>query len=357
MAAYGTGNQPAAAVPTGGVAGFGTFNLPNFVGELFKLSPLETPLVSLIGGENGGMVADGVLFTWQDTLHRQPALNPTDRGRIEGDDAVFQAQSRSERVNVCEIFQYGVELSYTKQAATGLLGTAGGAGDTTPGTEAENLLGTQPVQNEMAWQLQIKLENAVLDMEISYLDGTLAYPNDGTARQTQGIRGAITTVTKDAQLAADWDAGTGAPLLGTEMINETAQAMFDNGAPMRNAIIMVGGKEKRLISSDFQQGNGNIAPRSYNKFGVNITDIETDFGMFPIVLNRHCTSEEVLFLELNVLETNHLPIPGKGFFFMEPLAKSGSYDRHQLYGEAGLEYGPEGWHAKVTQFDGTTNLA
>ncbi len=353
MAAYGTGNQPAAMVPTGGVAGWGSWNLPNFVGELYKLSPLETPLVSLLGGANGGMIAEAIQFVWQDTLHRQPALSPTDRGRIEGDDAPFQVQSRSERTNVCEIFQYGVELSYSKQAATGLLGTSG----TSPATGAENILGVQPVQNEMAWQLQIKLENAVLDMEISYLDGTLAYPNDGTARQTQGIRGAITTVTKDAQLAADWDAGTGAPLLGTELVNETAQAMFDNGAPMRNCIIMVGGKEKRLIASDFQQGNGNIAPRSYNRFGVNITEIETDFGLYPIVLNRHCTAEEVLYLELNVMETKHLPIPGKGFFFMEPLAKSGSYDRHQLYGEAGLEYGPEGWHAKVTNFDGTTNLA
>jgi hypothetical protein len=201
------------------------------------------------------------------------------------------------------------------------------------------------------------LETATLDMEISYLDGTLAYPNDGTARQTQGVRGAISTIDKDAQLAADWDAGTGAPLLGTEMVNEMAQALFDNGAPMRNCVIMVGGKEKRLISADFQGGNGNISPRSYNRFGVNITDIETDFGLFPIVLNRHCTSEEVLFLELDVLDSCHMPIAGKGFFFLEPLAKSGSYDRQMLYGEAGFEYGPEGWHGKVTQFDGTTNLA
>ena len=103
MAAFGTGNQPAAAVPTGGAAGFGTFNLPNFVGELFKLSPLETPLLSLIGGLTGGQQTNSVKFTWQDTLHRAPALTHASRGRIEGDDATFSVQSRSERVNVVEL--------------------------------------------------------------------------------------------------------------------------------------------------------------------------------------------------------------------------------------------------------------
>ncbi len=358
MPAYGTGNQPAAAVPSGGAAGFGTFNLPNFVGELFKLSPLETPLLSMIGGMSGGMQIGAPLFTWQDTLHRAPALTATDRSAIEGDDATFQAQSRSERVNVAEIFQYGVELTYTKQAATGLLGTAGGAGDTTPAIEAENILGTQPVMDEMAWQLQIKLEQCALDIEISFLTGTLAYPNDGTARQTQGIVGAITDITQDTDVAADWSTAAPAVITGKQMINETALALYDNGAPLSsNYVVMVGGASKLLISTDFQEGNGNISPRSYNVFGVNVTDIETDFGKFPIALNRHLAAETVLFLNLDVMAPCFLPIPGKGHFFLEPLAKSGSYDRQQLYGEIGLKYGPQGWHASVVNFDGVTASA
>ena len=352
MAAYGTGNQPVDTdIPTGGAARFGSWNLPNFVGELFRLSPLETPLLSLIGGMSGGMAIDAPQFTWQDTLHRAPALTANDRSAIEGDDATFQVQSRSERVNVAEIFQYGIELTYTKQAATGLLGTLG----TTPNTAAESILGTQPVQDEMSFQTQIKLEQAALDLEISLLNGTFAYPNDGTARATQGIRGAITTTALDAQLAADWIAAAGVATTGREMVNETALAMFENGAPLdANYAIMVGGSEKLLISGDFQQGNGNIQPRSDSVFGVNVTSIETDFGMFPIVLNRHTTDEEALFLNLDVMAPCFLPIPGKGHFFTEELAKSGSYDRTQLYGEIGLKYGPEGWHAKVINFDGTT---
>ena len=357
MPAYGTGNQPAAAIPSGGAAGFGTFNMPNFVGELFRLSPLETPLLSMIGGMTGGMQIAAPLFTWQDTLHRAPALTATDRSAIEGDDATFQVQSRSERVNVAEIFQYGVELTYTKQAATGLLGTAGGAGDTTPATEAENILGNQPVMDEMSWQLQIKLEQCALDIEISFLTGTLAYPNDGTARATQGIVGAITTTALDTDVSADWTT-TNTIIGGKQLVNESALALYVEGAPLSsNYVVMVGGASKLLISSDFQEGNGNISPRSYNVFGVNVTDIETDFGRFPIALNRHLAAEQVLFLNLDVIAPCFLPIPGKGHFFLEPLAKSGSYDRQQLYGEIGLKYGPEQWHSKVDNFDGVTASA
>ena len=62
MAAYGTADQ-VTSTPPGGAgtgAGFGSWNLPNFVGELFKLSPLETPLLSLIGGLTGGRPARGI---------------------------------------------------------------------------------------------------------------------------------------------------------------------------------------------------------------------------------------------------------------------------------------------------------
>jgi hypothetical protein len=35
------------------------------------------------------------------------------------------------------------------------------------------------------------------------------------------------------------------------------------------------------------------------------------------------------------------------FLFSEPLAKTGSTDKSQIYGEFGLEYGPEIAHGKI----------
>ena len=42
-----------------------TFELPNFVGELFSLIPAQTPLLSMDGGFTGGKSVMVKEFTWQ----------------------------------------------------------------------------------------------------------------------------------------------------------------------------------------------------------------------------------------------------------------------------------------------------
>jgi hypothetical protein len=347
MAAYASTDQ---------VSGQGTTaNLPNFVGEYFALSPLDTPLLTMLGGLSGGMGKnlDTTQFTWQDSIHRAPA----DQAINEGADATFSSQRRNERKNVVQIFQYGVELSYSKQAATGLIGTslAGAPTNLADVDAAAWIGGEQPVNTEMDWQLRVKIEQAGLDGEWAILNNTFANPNTtAAARQTQGIIGAISTIAKDATSAAAWSVSAGTAVSGRIMANETAVDLYDNGARLDDRMtVMLGASEKLALSNSFSS-QGAIEPRSRREFGVNITSIETDVGPFDVVLNRHLTAGTVLFLNLNVMDVCFLPTPGKGSFFLEPLSKAGSYDRQQLYGEMGLEYGPEGWHAKVTNFDGTT---
>jgi len=306
---------------------------------------------------SGGESVSSVKFSWQTTQHRAPALQgvPADRSFIEGDDATFQVQDRTEIVNVVEIFQYGVELTYSKQAASGMLAAAGLGSLAVP--VSAQVLGNQPVQDEMAWQLQIKLEQAALDLEIAFLNGTLAYAADGTTRATQGLVGAVAAATAlDGQLIADFP-GAAHIVNGDEAVNVLAQAMYDEGAPTSNLHFHMGSTLKRDVSTSFQGSTGNAMPRSYNKFGVNATEIETDFGNFPMVLNRHIPAETILAINMDITKPCFMPIPGKGHFFLEPLAKSGSYDRQQLYGEIGLKYGPPGWHGKVDNLDLASNTA
>lgn len=331
MPAYGAGDQIANPARTS--------NIPNFVGELFKLSPLETPFLSLIGGLTGGMAQTAPIETWQDTLHRAPAIQTN----AEGDDASFSSQKRSERRNVSTIHQYGVEVTYTKQAAVGQTGLGAWSTAAPPtavtNVSASGLLGTQPVQSEMAFQMQVKIEQAALDVELLFLTGAFAYANTGDDRQTDGIITAATVRT-------DWTASN--QPMGRDVTNDLAKKLYDEGAPMRNVVYMMGSQEKLDLGTDYQTnttGGWNVQPRSYSVFGVNVTDIETEFGRFPVVLNRHIPANTAVMVDLDVCAPFFLPIPGRGHFFVEPLSKLGSYDRAQLYGEIGLKYGPSGWHA------------
>lgn len=332
MAAYGAGDQVAGQA--------GTWNLPNFPGELFFLSPRDTPLLTLIGGLTGGRSLRTTQFTWQDSLHRAPA----DQVIAEGAAATFATQKRSERKNVVQIFHYGIEITYSKQAAIDLIGTSlAGSPTAVAGVTAAAWLGDQPVANEMATQTMIKIEQAGLDVEWAFLLNTFANPNDGSARQTQGIIGHITTVSNNAAGLVTANTGVGM----RNVVNKLVQDVYINGGVLRDPVLMVNPIEKRYVSQDFQQNNGNIAPRSETRFGVNAQTIVTDFVDVQVVINRHLTAGTALLLDLSVLAPAFMPIPNKGHFFVEPIAKLGSYDRVQLYGEIGLQLGPEGWHGKA----------
>lgn len=334
MPAYGTGDQITGAAPVGGVAIFGTWNQPNFVGELFSLSPLDTPLLTLTGGLSGGISVDTLVYTWQDTTHRAPAI----QSNVEGADATFTAQKRNERKNVPAIHQYGIEDTYTNSNRKGLLGTSGDA----PATTATSILGNQPVANPEAWQVKIKVEQCALDVEMMFLGGTYAYPNDGSARQTQGLVGAVSTDTTEVT--------SGSATLTRNLVDTLAKKLYDNGAPMRNLKLMVPSTGKIELADDYASNSSgwSLEPISRHEFGVNVTRLETAFTAMDVVINRHLDADTVLLIDTTLLAPVFLPTEGKGNFFWEPLAHSGSYNRSQLYGDIGLWYGPGGWHAKAT---------
>lgn len=296
-----------------------TFDLPNFVGPLFGLTPTETPFLSMIGGLTGGMETRAKEFTWQ-TYDLANAAQPA---ILEAAVPTSAQRARSEVSNVVQIFQYGVDISYTKLAAVDQLGPS-----------ATTVLGNQPVRNEMDWQLQLKIEQAARDVEYSFLNGAYQLPTDNTtARKTRGILAAISTNAVDA--------GTAAPLTDT-LINTLLRDMFDSGAAFRNPVIFVNSFQKQALSSIYA-----YAPESRNVGGVNIQMIETDFAPLGVVLDRHMPAGVLGVFDVSVCAPRFLAIPGKGHFFTEPMAKTKASDESQLYGEIGLEYGPETWHGKI----------
>jgi Family of unknown function (DUF5309) len=302
-----------------------TFNSPNYVGELFNLTPNETPFLAMIGGLSGGESVASKRFTWQTTDNAaasQPAV-------LEGADYVYSGRDRAEVFNVVQIFQEAVQVSYTRQATTGQLGNLPSGSPA-----ASSILGTQPVMNEMGQQIRLKREKIARDAEYTFLQGTFAEPNDNaTARRTRGLIPAITTNVVAA----------GATALSKAQIDTLLRTMFNNGAPLSRPVILLNAFQKQAFSNIY-----GYAPESRNVGGVNITSVETDFGILGIQVDRHMPTDTVLIAELSVIAPVFLLIPGKGFLFLDQIAEVGSYDREGIYGEMGLRYGPESWSGKIT---------
>lgn len=311
-----------------------TYNSPNYVGELFALTPADTPFLSSIGGLTGGKRANGVVHTWSVYDLRPPDAN---RQRVEGGDApAAETRVRGQDRNVLEIHQETVGVSYTRQASQQMFA---GTGSTNP--NAASIGGTNAVTNEMDWQTRQALVQIGCDVELGFIVGKFQEPTDNsTVRKTRGILEATkTNVITNA---------TAKPLTEA-MILDLLQKVWENGGIQvsETATLMCAAWQKRMLTAEFVTKK-NYQEQSRNVGGVAVSTIETDFGRLNIMLNRYMPADTVQVVSLDQCAPVLLETPGKGFLFSEPLARTGSTDKAQIYGEISLEYGPEIAHGKVT---------
>lgn len=389
-----------------------TFNLPNYVGELFAITPSDTPFLSAIGGLTGGGMTDATEMEWQS----YDLGDPGQRTALEGADApTAEGRVRGNVRNVLQIHQKQVSVSYTKQAATGLL--------TTPSSAPyHGVPGTNPVPNEMDWQVEQKLKEVKLDINWSFLNGLYQLPTDNTTpRKTRGLLQAITTnrialgtsvtsvtsatdtITSTAHGLSNGDmivftvtgaatnivagrvyyvvskaddtfkvatssGGTALTLgtatglaytvpsdtaLTTDNVDDVAQMAYDNGgiSEQDTAVILCNSRPKRALKKAYATAYGqSVAITEANRTlgGVSVDTVVTDFGTMGIMLDRHMPQDTIAIVSLEQCMPVFLNVPGKGTLFSEPLARTGAADREQIYGEVGLKYGNERAHAVLT---------
>lgn len=313
-----------------GITGMGTtYNLPNYVGELFNASIEDTPLLSAIGGLTGGESVNTTFFEWQGYDLRDA---DDGRQRLEGANAPdSELRARYNASNVLEIHQETVELSYTKQAANGQRATAG---------EPEVTIGNTVIPaNELAWQLDQQFKQIARDVEKTFITGKYQKPDDNTSpRKTRGLLEAIETnvLEHDGELTED-------------VIGDLFEEVWKNGGirESETRTVIVGGTLKRQLTKAFIKDAGyEEADRQIG--GVNLQTFMTDFGRANIMLNPYMPDNKLVVASLEDLAPAFLAIPGKGHFFAEPLAKTGASDKVQIYGEIGLKYGNERKHGVLT---------
>ena len=395
----------------GSVTGVGTtYGLPNYHGELFSLTPSDTPLLSAIGGLTGGKKTDSVEFEWQTYDLR----NPSARSRLEGAQAPTAEQRvRANVTNVLEIHQEKVDVSYTRQATVGQYAT--------PGSAPYHSMGgvTNPVGAELDWQTVQAIKQIGLDVNFAFINGTKVNPTSNvTARATGGLLSSISTnvpttkatstitglstatdtITETSTGLANNDKiifsavgdctnivvgrvyyvvskstnafkvatslGGSALTLGlsttnvayflpwtttltTTVVDDLAQMAYDNGglAEQATAALLVNSRQKRAITAAWAAAYQKTDPITGNIGGVNVTQLDTDFGVLNIMLDRHMPQDAIAVVSLEHLAPVFLEVPGKGVFFEEVLAKTGASDGVQIYGEVGLMFGNERAHA------------
>jgi hypothetical protein len=233
---------------------------------------------------------------------------------------------RGRDVNTCQIHQKAISVSYVKQSVTGVV-----EGFTTTG---QTMLGTQPVQNEKDFQIAAAMKQIAIDVEYTFLVGSYQLATGaGVAAKTGGIASLATTNTVAA----------GAATLTKSMVDTLLRTMAGNGAVFNNMVLFCNAFQKQKLSDIY-----GYAPEDRNVGGVNIKQIETDFCMLGIVWAPKITTSVVLLADLSVCRPVFCPVPDKGVLFYEELARVGASEAGQIYGQIGLDCGPEEYHGTIT---------
>lgn len=294
-----------------------------YLGALYTIGAqsAKTKLLSMVGGLAGGgaRVSNSLAFI----LNQNYTLASGSQPAITEDASVGtltpNTTARSQDTNTTQIFQRAYGVSYVKQAQFGAISGL-----------ATNMSPT--VVDEFGLQRAIELKNMAIDMDYSFINGVYQLAaNTGVAAKTRGIVPAIVT-----NAVAAGGAALSKSLLDALLISMSANAN------MENLVVLVGAYQKVQISNVY-----GYQPEDYSVGGVAIDSIITDFGKVGVAFDLNVPADTLVVTEMNSMSPVYTPVDGQ-IFIDEEFARTTASKTGQLFTIAGLDYGHEKMHGKIS---------
>lgn len=302
-----------------------SFGVLNYSGMLFNKGNTRTPLSAIIGGKakNTNHVEFVVGQNYTTGGGSQPAISET--ASLTAPDA--SVVTRSQETNVTQIFHESVGVSYAKQSNMGTLSGANIANQT-----------ANPI-NELDFQVAAKMQKIARDIEYTFINGVYnKATTDATINKTRGLVSAISTNTK---------AMSNKPL-GLWDIADMVKKVYESNAPTTGLCLWCDAITLFQINADAVQNGLTVIPAAREINGIALSSVVTPIGVVYLYLGECLPEGTALLLNLDVIAPVNQPTPGKGNFFLEELSKVGAGTKYQIFGQLGLDYGPEWYHGKFT---------
>lgn len=310
-----------------------SFTCTNYSGLLYTKSNTKTPLLNSIGERR---ISPSVEFVIDQTYAlgtaSQPAISETASATAPDATTV----TRTQQTNVCQIFHETVGSTYAHESNMGTLGGANIAGQT-----------PNPV-SELDWQIAQRMKKIAQDIEYTCLNG--AYnkaTSDATINKTRGIIAACTSnvlenVSQTTHTPRD---------VSTALLKDLCKSVFNNGGEVNGCIMTMNADMRVKISNLYENKTGYIMPASRTVFGIAADTLVTEFGTVYLITNTLMPAGKILLYNPSVIRPVEMIVPGKGNFFYEELSKTGAATKGQIFGQFGLDYGPEWFHGVLADLN------
>lgn len=311
-----------------------SFSCPNYSGLLYNKANTKTPFLNMISGRvkytNSVEFVCGQYYTSEEGAI--PEISET--ASLTAPTATFV--TRSQMSNVTQIFMESVAISYAKQSNMATL-------------SGVNLAGQQAnPQDELSFQVARKMEKIKRSIEKTFIQGTYnKATTDATVNKTRGIVSAITTNVISAESGQSSNK-VNAPL-DIWLVNDLIQKINDNGGDISNIVLLMNSVNLLQLHGDAIGMKMPIGEAYMSAYGIQIRDLILPVGTtVHLAIGEFIPAGTVLAINPSVIGPVEQPVPGKGNFFLEELAKTGAGTKYQIFGQIGLDHGPEWFHGKIT---------
>ena len=302
-----------------------SFETPNYSGLLFNKGNTRTPFSSMIGGKT--KYTDHVEFAvgqeYTTDGGTQPAIS--EAASLTAPEA--SVKKRKQTTNVTQIFQESVGISYAKMSNMGTL-----SGLNVTGQKANPA-------DELAFQVDAKMKKIARDIEYTYLNGVYAKADSDTkANKTRGILPAITSNIVDA---------AGKPLT-VWMMADALKVIYESNAPTNGLVVWLDAISMFQLNADAQMNGNTIVPASREVNGISLSKVLTPLGEVNLYLGEFLPAGTAGIFNFDVIYPVEQMTPGKGNFYLDALGKTGAGEKYYIFGQTGLDHGPEWYHGKIT---------
>lgn len=302
-----------------------SFGVLNYSGMLFNKGNTRCPLSSIIGGRakttNHVEFVTGQEYTTDGGT--QPAISENDSLTAPEASVITRAQ----KTNVTQIFHETVGVSYGKMSNMGTL-------------NGINIANQQAnPMNELDFQVAAKMQKVNRDIEFTFVQGEYSKATtDATVNKTRGLNTAITSNV----------VAMASKPLGLWNIADGVKKVYEANAPQDGLVLWCDATTMFQVNADAVQNGLTVIPAAREINGIKLSSVITPIGVVYLYLGEFLPKGTAFLLNLDVLSPVFQPVPGKGNFFLEQLSKTGAGEKYQLFGQIGLDHGPEWYHAKFT---------
>lgn len=306
-------------------------NTPNYSGMLFNKGNTKTPFSTMIGGKRKYTTSTEFVTgqEYETAQGSQPHISEA-QSLTAPDSSVV---TRQQKTNVTQIYQEAIGTSYGKMSNMGTL-----TGINIAGQQAN------PIAEE-DFQIAAKMAKIGQDIEYTFLNGKFhKSTNDNDANQSRGLLEAITSNVIDAD----------GRKLSFMMICEALKSIKESNGDITNIVLGLDSTSRLQLSADAAANGLTIAESGRDINGIAVDKVVTPLGTVYLKDLIYLPTGTIALFDPFIMAPVEQLVPGKGNFFTEPLAKTGAGEKKQIFGQMGLDHGPEWYSAKIINLD--TNM-